>query len=92
MDADLDTLATALYVTTDDLLKNHPERVPARPKIGLEPRITDAEPSFAGVAQQRLYHRESEYLRSVASRTSPRTRTSVSIVAMSGSSNVTALT
>jgi hypothetical protein len=25
MDADLDTLATALYVTCDDLLKNHPE-------------------------------------------------------------------
>lgn len=29
MDADLDTLATALYVTTDDLLKDHPERGPA---------------------------------------------------------------
>jgi len=29
VDADLDTLATALTVTTDDLLIAHPERVPA---------------------------------------------------------------
>ena len=43
MDADLDTLATALYVTTDDLLKDHPERLPVRPRIGLQPRISDAE-------------------------------------------------
>jgi len=43
MDADLDTLATALYVTADDLLKAHPERVPARPVAGFQPRITDAE-------------------------------------------------
>lgn len=43
MDADLDTLATALYVTTDDLLRAHPERVPARPMVGFKPQITDAE-------------------------------------------------
>lgn len=43
MDADLDTLATALYVTTDDLLRDHPDRVPPRPRIGLQPKITDAE-------------------------------------------------
>ena len=43
MDADLNTLATALYVTTDDLLKAHPERVPVRPVVGIAPRITDAE-------------------------------------------------
>ena len=29
MDADLDTLATALYVITDDVLRDHPERRPA---------------------------------------------------------------
>ena len=34
VDADLDTLATALYATTDDLLKAHPERVPWRPAVG----------------------------------------------------------
>lgn len=43
MDADLDTLATALYVTADDLLKAHPDRAPARPPVGFTPRITDAE-------------------------------------------------
>lgn len=35
MDTDLDTLATALYVATDVLLRAHPERVPPRPKIGI---------------------------------------------------------
>ena len=43
MDNDLDTLATAFYVATDDLLKAHPERVPYRPRIGISPRISDAE-------------------------------------------------
>ena len=43
MDADLDTLATALYVRTDELLKATPERVPSRPPVGIAPRITDAE-------------------------------------------------
>jgi len=39
VDADLDTLATALYVRVDDLLKNTPERAPARPKTGFVPRL-----------------------------------------------------
>ncbi|MCM3688252.1 IS982 family transposase [Kocuria rosea] len=43
VDADLDTLATALYVRTDDLLKAHPEHLPIRPVVGLPPRISDAE-------------------------------------------------
>ena len=43
VDTDLDTLATALYVTTDDLLRAHPERVPARPRIGISPKTSDAE-------------------------------------------------
>ncbi len=43
MDADLDTLATALYVRVDDLLKTHPERVPARPRVGITPKLADAE-------------------------------------------------
>ena len=34
MDADLDTLATALYVRVDDLLKTYPERAPWRPRSG----------------------------------------------------------
>jgi hypothetical protein len=43
VDADLDTLATALYVRIDELLKAAPERVPPRPPVGITPRITDAE-------------------------------------------------
>ncbi len=37
MDADLDTLATELYVRTDDLLKEFPERAPWRPAIASPP-------------------------------------------------------
>jgi len=43
VDADLDTLATALYSRVDDWLKAAPERVPWRPAIGIAPRISDAE-------------------------------------------------
>lgn len=43
MDANLDTLATAFYVAADDLLKAHPERVPYPPRIGISPKISDAE-------------------------------------------------
>ena len=42
MDADLDTLATALYVTTDDFLADNPQHRPWRPKVGLTPRLSDA--------------------------------------------------
>ena len=34
VDADLDTLATALYVRTDDLLKGSPQFAPWRPVVG----------------------------------------------------------
>ena len=64
MDADLDTLATALYVTTDDLLRAHPERVPARPKIGITPKTSDAEILTLAVMQALLgYTSETRWLR-----------------------------
>lgn len=64
MDTDLDTLATALYVTTDDLLAAHPERVPARPKVGIAPKITDAELLTLAVMQALLgYTSETRWLR-----------------------------
>ena len=64
MDADLDTLATALYVTCDDLLKDHPERVPARPTVGLAPQITDAELVTLAAMQALLgYTSERRWLR-----------------------------
>jgi hypothetical protein len=43
MDADLDTLATALYVKIDDLLKDSPQQGPWRPAVGLKPQVSDAE-------------------------------------------------
>ena len=42
MDADLDTLATGLYVTSDDFLADNPQYRPLRPRVGLAPRLTDA--------------------------------------------------
>ncbi len=54
MDADLDTLATALYVRTDDLLKLYPEQVPYRPQVGIAPQISDAEIITLSVMQALL--------------------------------------
>ena len=39
----MDTLATALYVRTDDLLKESPQLAPWRPGTGITPRLSDAE-------------------------------------------------
>lgn len=64
MDADLDTLATALYVQADDLLKAYPERIPARPRIGISPKITDAELITLAVMQALLgFTSEARWLR-----------------------------
>jgi hypothetical protein len=64
VDTDLDTLATALYVTTDDLLRAHPERVPVRPKIGFKPQISDAELLTLAVMQALLgFAEETRFLR-----------------------------
>jgi hypothetical protein len=54
VDTDLDTLATALYVVTDDLLTSHPDRLPARPAVGIAPKITDAELCTLAVLQALL--------------------------------------
>jgi len=64
VDADLDTLATALYVTAGDLLAAHPERVPARPRVGIVPKISDAEVLTLAVMQALLgYTSETRWLR-----------------------------
>jgi Transposase DDE domain len=61
---DIDTLATALYVKADDLLKQYPDLAPWRPKIGLQPRLTDAELVTLAVMQALLgYASESRWLR-----------------------------
>jgi hypothetical protein len=64
VDADLDTLATALYVRSDDLLKAAPERRPWRPAIGIAPRISDAELVTLAVLQALLgFTSEARWLR-----------------------------
>ncbi len=64
MDADLDTLATALYVRTDDLLKACPQRAPWRPATGIAPEISDAELVTLAVLQALLgFVSEARWLR-----------------------------
>jgi len=64
VDADLDTLATALYARTDDLLKSYPEQVPYRPDVGIVPQISDAEIITLAVMQALLGHvSEARWLR-----------------------------
>ncbi len=64
MDADLDTLATALYVTTDDLLKASPHLAPWRPAVGIAPKLSDAELVTLAVMQALLgFPSEARWLR-----------------------------
>jgi len=61
---DLDTLATALYVKTDDLLKESPHRAPCRPAVGIGPQISDAELVTLAVMQALLgFTSEARWLR-----------------------------
>jgi hypothetical protein len=60
----LDTLATALYVKIDDLLKAAPDLAPWRPVIGITPKLTDAELVTLAVIQAlRGFTSESRWLR-----------------------------
>ena len=64
MTNDIDTLATALYVRTDDLLKQRPDLAPWRPRVGLQPRLSDAELVTLAVMQALLgYTSESRWIR-----------------------------
>ena len=64
MNPDLDTLATTVYVTVDDLLIQHPEWVPQRPAVGIAPKLSDAELVTLAVIQSLLrYTSEARFLR-----------------------------
>jgi hypothetical protein len=64
VDADLDTLATALYIRIDDWLKREPERAPWRPTIGICPQLSDSEALTLAVLQALLGHvSEARWLR-----------------------------
>jgi hypothetical protein len=64
MDADLDTLATALYVRVDDALKDDPGLAPWRPEVGIAPKLSDAELVTVAVMQALLgFTSETRFLR-----------------------------
>lgn len=64
MKTELDTLATALYVKTDDLLKASPHLAPWRPAVGIVPRLTDAELVTLAMMQAMLgFTSEARWLR-----------------------------
>ena len=64
MKKDLDTLATALYATTDDMLKEPPDLAPWRPPVGITPRLTDAELVTLAMMQAMLgFTSEARWLR-----------------------------
>lgn len=64
MTPDLDSLATALYVKTDDLLKGSPQLAPYRPEAGIAPQLSDAELVTLSVMQALLgFTSERKWLR-----------------------------
>ncbi len=64
MHVDLDTLATALYVKIDDELKASPQPARRRPRVGIAPRLSDAELVTVAVVQALLgFHDEARWLR-----------------------------
>jgi Transposase DDE domain len=64
VDADLDTLATALYVKIDELLTAAPQLAPWRPTVGIAPKLSDAELVTLAVMQALLgFTSEARWLR-----------------------------
>ncbi|MFD6986491.1 IS982 family transposase, partial [Streptomyces sp. NPDC059956] len=64
MTTEIDTLATALYVRVDDLLKASPHLAPWRPRVGLEVKLSDAELVTLAVMQALLgFVSEARWLR-----------------------------
>ncbi len=64
MNPDLDTLATKLYVTIDDLIIAHPDWAPERPTVGIAPRLSDAELCTLAVIQALLgFTSEAQFIR-----------------------------
>ncbi|WP_405691002.1 IS982 family transposase [Streptomyces sp. NBC_00057] len=64
MKTELDSLATALYVKTDDLLKDSPHLAPWRPAVGIAPQLTDAELVTLAMMQAMLgFTSEAKWLR-----------------------------
>jgi Transposase DDE domain len=61
---DMNTLATALYVRTDELLKESPQVAPWRPATGIAPQLSDAELVTLAVLQALLgFSSEARWMR-----------------------------
>jgi Transposase DDE domain len=64
VNADLDALATALYVAIDDALAEHPEWCPQRPAVGIAPKLSDSELLTLAVIQALLgFTSEARFIR-----------------------------
>ncbi|MER5541825.1 IS982 family transposase [Streptomyces sp. NPDC002589] len=64
MKTELDSLATALYVKTDDLLEDSPQLLPRRPVVGIAPQLSDAELVTLAMMQAMLgFTSEARWLR-----------------------------
>ena len=64
MDTDLDTLATAPYARIDDTLKAHPELMPWRPRVGIAPKLSDAELlTLAAIQVLQGFNEEARWIR-----------------------------
>lgn len=64
MKTELDSLATAIYVKTDDLLKDSPHLASWRPAVGITPQLADAELVTLAVMQAMLgFASEARWLR-----------------------------
>jgi hypothetical protein len=72
MNPELDTLATRLYVTIDDLLIDHPDWAPERPAVGIAPKLTDAELITLAVIQALLgFTSEARFIRHAKAHLTP---------------------
>jgi hypothetical protein len=66
---EIDTLATALYAVTGDLLKESPQLAPLRPAVGLSPQLSDAELVTLAVMQALLgFTSEARWIRHARAR------------------------
>ena len=69
---ELDSLATALYVKTDDLLKVSPQLAPWRPAAGIAPKLGDTELVTLAMMQAMLgFTSEARWLRPCTACLSP---------------------
>jgi hypothetical protein len=91
VDTDPDTLATALSVKTDDLLKSSPQLAPWRLTAGITPQLSDAElvtPAILGFTSEARWLRHAHAHLGTCSRTCPSSPATTSDCARAPNSSV----